>query len=542
MKRIAFVSLAMGVLFGCQGERPLSGPSALIQDAASGGANGFFFWLPPVVMQQAPATQTFSRQLSPVVRIERLALDGCTATLVRTFSGAEVQISNAHYQAIWNTDLDNLDPACTYRITVRVGSGDLGFADVDAMGSGRELRNVDTDEFIPLLDGRTLPITFFIGVGSQCAQDVVVDCGEGTARPGENTTIVTTSGRAGTFIPAGAVDEEVAITIESIDNRPCIRGLPSPNFEGDPGSDANSCYDFTATTADGERLGPFNSPVIVGICVEFGDLDEVSVDLLQIFRFDGEVIQALPNTPAPFLSCDPGFTPSFGARRPSVLALAARGLQNVAGPLALLAGPSRPLFARANMVAFDLGTGGSTEEFSRFTWALPSEVTIDFDLAPDRSPVKPGTMVNSLYSRVGVTFSRTNPDGLCAGTGVYANDHGAGGFNSGQNNITPCPEGIASDFSEEEYGAIVARFALPATQACIGVSPTGFRDGRDDSSGFLEALDANGAVLRRTESTPGQAQTICVGGSGIAAVRFAGAGAGFAIFDNLFVSRVPLID
>lgn len=535
MKRFAIVALASAVLVGCRGDAPTGGPSAMIRDANHNDGNAFFFWLPPVVNQQPPSTQTFSRNLTPTVTIERLeelAL-GCTAGSVRTFSGSDVQVSNGHYLANWRTDDDNLDPACTYRITVTAASEELGFADVDLVGSGRELRNVNTDEFIPLVDGRTLPIKFFIGVGSQCTPDVVVDCGEGTARPGENTIILTTSGRAGTFIPAGAVLEDVTIIIESVDRRPCIDGL-ADRFAGEPGSAENSCYDFTALTADGEQLGPFESPVIVGICVEVGELDEVSVDLLQIFRFDGEVVEALPNVPAPFLPCDPAFSPSFGAARRGLLDLAAHGLRNALGPLALLASPSRPLFASANMVAFDLGSGGSTEDFSRFTWALPSEVTIDFDEAPDGSAVAPGTELNSFYSRLGVTFSRTNPDGQCPGTAVYASD-----VNSEQNNVTVCPEGVDPDFSDAEHGAIVAQFAVPSVQACIDVTPVD----RDDRSGagYIEAFGAYGESLKREETnTSGR---ICVTIDGITSVRFAGAGARFAIFDNLLVvRRLPNID
>jgi hypothetical protein len=219
-----------------------------------------------------------------------------------------------------------------------------------------------------------------------------------------------------------------------------------------------------------------------------------------------------------------------------------RGLGSAIGPLALLTGPPRSLFAATRTTMFDLGAGGSTDGFSRFVWSLPSEVTVDFDHAVDRSAVAPGTAVNSLYSRVGVVFTRTNPDGLCAGTGVYANDHGAGGFNSGQNNVTPCPEGVASDFSDGEFGAIEARFAVPSVRACIGVTPLGTRS-EQPGVGYIEALNASGAVVDRKESSPERVpQTICVSGgesaAGIAGVRFAGAGAGFAIFDNLFFARV----
>src|SRR5258708_6120460 len=167
MKRIGFTVIAVAVIAACQNDRPFPpGPNAQIQDANHNAGNAFFFWLSPVVNQHAPATQVFSRQLSPVVTITNL----CTGAVVRTFSGAAISVSNASYHVNWATAQDNLNSACTYRVTVTVGTKLMGFADVDVVDSGRELKNVNTNEFIPLLDDRTLPLQFFIGVGSQCAR------------------------------------------------------------------------------------------------------------------------------------------------------------------------------------------------------------------------------------------------------------------------------------------------------------------------------------------------------------------------------------
>ncbi len=548
MKRAGFAVL-VAALAACQSDRLLPPPpTALIQDALHGGGNAFFFWTPPVVSQQPPSTQIFSANLSPVITITNL----CNGAVVRTFSGAQITVSNARYLANWRTSEDNLSSACTYRMTVTVGSKPpLGFADVDIVDNGRELKNVNTDEFIPLLDDRTLPITFFIGVGSQC-QDEDADCGEGTARPDRNTIIVTANGQAGVFVPAGAVSSPVVITVESIDDRPCFVGLLPPVFPGTPGAVGNSCYDYQADPplTEVNEGGRFNKPVIVGICLDVSSLNlpPDAQELLQIFQFDRfeeQQIRALNNVAAPFLRCDSGFNPSFGARRSGVMDLAARGLRSLIQPVAALITP-RALHA-GNRLALDLGTGGETDFFSRFTWALPSDVSINFDLAPDGSAVSPGTLVNTLYSRLGTTFTRTNPEGLCAGTGVYANDHGPGGFGSGQNNITPCPQGVASDFSEAEYGAIQATFALPAVQACIDATPIGFRGGLPGAQAYIEAFDATGESLGRTESTPSTAervaQRLCVSGTGISFVRFAGKEAGFAIFDNFFEARaLPQIE
>src|SRR5882762_9466542 len=198
----------------------------------------------------------------------------------------------------------------------------------------------------------------------------------------------------------------------------------------------------------------------------------------------------------------------------------------------------QPLFAKTT-AAFDVGAGGSTDLFSRFTWALPSELDLSFDQAPDLTAILPGAAVNSVYSRLGVTFSRSNPLSLCPGTAVYANDYGLLGLHSGQNNISVCPLGIASDFSQYGFGTIKASFAVPAVLACINATPTGFHNIFPGGVAFIEALDANGNVLGRTESTTSRtSQRLCVSASGIAAVRFAGKGYAFAMFDNLSWTRV----
>src|SRR6266436_7037179 len=295
-----------------------------------------------VMKQQQPAGQVFSRQLTPTITISSL----CTGDVIRTLAGSDVQVEDGQYHANWQTADDNLDAACTYRIVVRAGARQLGLADVDVADDGSELKNVDTDEFIPLLADRTLPIKFFIGVGSQCERSDS-DCGEGTAQPGASTTIVTENGQAGVLIPAGAVDRPVTIIIESSDDRPCIAGLLEPVYSGSIGPIGNSCYDFhtepalTAINASGK----FNTNVTVGICADVGNLDHATRDLLQIFQLHaGTQLFALNNVPAPFLHCDPAYL-QLGSR-PSRLG-------NLLARLGSLFMP-RPLFARTT-AAFDVG-------------------------------------------------------------------------------------------------------------------------------------------------------------------------------------------
>jgi hypothetical protein len=388
MQRIGFLSLVVVAIVGCRADRALPpGPSAEIQDANHLGGNDFFFWLPPTFNQQAPASQTFSPNLRPIVTITDQGPSGepgdpanCHAgNTVRTFSGSDITVSNAHYGVDWHTDQDDLHAECTYRITVNVGprlaSPTLGYADVNVVSSGKQLKNVDNNQFIPLLDDRTLPIQFFIGVGATCDPAGGADCGEGVARPDKNTLIVTLSGNAGVFIPAGAVNDEVTITIQSVDERfegLCIPDL-TPQYPGTPETVDNGCYDFRAEPSlarVNDNAGTFNPDhnATVGICPPAAAfaLPHETLDQIVIFQFDqlgdGSRTVGLPNTPAPFLRCDPHFSPSFGSRRSL--------FGDLAHAFATLVTP-QPLFASSTRTMFDLGAGGSTDGFSRFAWALP---------------------------------------------------------------------------------------------------------------------------------------------------------------------------
>jgi hypothetical protein len=354
------------------------------------------------------------------------------------------------------------------------------------------------------------------------------------ALPNVATTIVTANGRAGVFIPAGAVDQPVMVIIESSDDRPCILGLLEPVFSGQIGALGNSCYDFHTEPPLSEinALGKFNTNVTVGICAETGDLDHVTRDLLQIFQFHaGNVpeIFGLNNVPATFLACD-GDQASTPGSSGSWLRSVVKGITAPFVP--------KPLYAHSR-VTLDVGAGGQTDMFSRFTWALPSLLELNFDQGSEQQSILPGAILNSTYARLGVTFSRTNTLGLCPGSAVYANDWGLLGSGSGENNISTCPLGIPADFSQLGFGAIKASFAVPAAESCITATPTGFHIPLlPGGVAYIEALNAAGNVIDRAESTTQRvAQRLCVQGTGIRAVRFAGKGTAFAIFDNLSWAR-----
>jgi hypothetical protein len=146
-----------------------AGPAEVISDAAHAGTVPGFYFLPPMVSNPS-YSGTFDGGLQPRVEICEMAGATCGPVIAQytTTSGTGgqvVTVGSSSYQVNWHTNQFNLDPAKTYRISVFVGTFRLGFADVDVVSSGKELKNVDTQQYIPLQDDRTLPIKFRIETG-----------------------------------------------------------------------------------------------------------------------------------------------------------------------------------------------------------------------------------------------------------------------------------------------------------------------------------------------------------------------------------------
>ncbi|HKP74467.1 MAG TPA: Ig-like domain-containing protein [Longimicrobiaceae bacterium] len=147
-----------------------AGARPTLSDGAHGGTAGFYF-LPPMLRQPA-AAGTFDPDLSPRVSLCVLRGGTCTTTLAeytRTFGpdGERVQVktSESHYLVNWDTKTRGTGLGDTVRISVAVESRTLGYADVVLVSNGAAARNVDSDEYIALIDGRTLPIKFRIETG-----------------------------------------------------------------------------------------------------------------------------------------------------------------------------------------------------------------------------------------------------------------------------------------------------------------------------------------------------------------------------------------
>jgi hypothetical protein len=173
-KRAALAAL-LAVLAACSGgDAPLGpsagdGPRATISDAPRGGNPGFYF-LPPMVASPS-YSGTFDPTQPAEVEICEL-VGGVCGPVLATFTttsghGSErVRVQADHYVVNFHGNRFNLDPAKFYRITVRVGSFVLGYADVDVVRNGKEEKNVDPAVYVAMKQNQTLPIKFRIEVGA----------------------------------------------------------------------------------------------------------------------------------------------------------------------------------------------------------------------------------------------------------------------------------------------------------------------------------------------------------------------------------------
>jgi hypothetical protein len=168
---------------------------------------------------------------------------------------------------------------------------------------------------------------------------------------------------------------------------------------------------------------------------------------------------------------------------------------------------------------------------------LQAQTTINFDTDPSGAAIAAGSVVNTTYASVGITFSRAGAGTPCGtGPNVYANNDLPSGFGSSPNAVSLCPQGTASDISENGFGLIKALFTRPTTGVCIDVRP----DGASDSA-VLKSFDAADNLLASVTSSPGVTQTLCVSGAEIWGVQFSGAGSTYARFDNLVVAAPPVL-
>lgn len=159
-----------------ESSQPASSPSFSIWDGMNNGFDHFYF-LPPMVGTPSYGG-TFDALATPIAEVCMLDGSDCAAVQPAGFPvrftmesgpGSEtIRVGDEHYIVNWHTDQFDLTSGSGYRVSVFLDGCLLGYADVDVVNGGKDLKSVDTGEYIGLVDGRTLPIKFRIeeGVGS----------------------------------------------------------------------------------------------------------------------------------------------------------------------------------------------------------------------------------------------------------------------------------------------------------------------------------------------------------------------------------------
>jgi hypothetical protein len=217
-----------------------------ISDGAHNGTQGFYF-LAPIV--KAPSFGgTFDPSLAPVVLIcETTACNAFHVTFTMTEGAGSETVrldeENEHYVVNWHTDQTGTAAGQTYRIRVSVASTVLGYADIQMAGGGKEAKNITTDEVIGLVDGRTLPIKFRIEGGAV----FVVGSDGGTFTSDDGAVTIE--------VPAGALENDIGITVTPIADNLNPEVVPGTGFEFGP-----SPYSFSQPVTLTIVYDPANLP------------------------------------------------------------------------------------------------------------------------------------------------------------------------------------------------------------------------------------------------------------------------------------------
>jgi hypothetical protein len=394
-RTVVLLSLALGLAaVGCRERQSLTSPHRLSADFSDGrvaGGNPHFFFLPPII-GQATFSGILNPNLAPVVEICQLEVDpnniplGCNATAPLINPGPVLFDGADHYQVDWHTDAPAINPALFYRIQVfssiqafSSGTKPLGFADIDPVANGSQLKNVNTGEFIGLVDGRTLPIKFRIEQGATCFGQT--DCVEQTLGPSTSEQhVVTSTGFAGVSFPAGYFTQTVTLTIHRVPE-PCLN-TPFQQFEG--------CYSFATSPLAGDALGCLVTPTDPTKCARVEvcliTTDDSRHAHIALFRSDpGLPATELPEVLNGLINCT-GFGPfpTIGLGPHGIADLARASWRSMRSALGRLLGPE-PLYA--GRVMAHLGLGGLSCCFSNFAWALPLQLTVVSSAGDASAPV-----------------------------------------------------------------------------------------------------------------------------------------------------------
>ena len=369
----------------------IPGASRTISDGAHGG-NANVFFLPPMVANPTKATgygNPFQAGLNVSINVRDLFTNGYVATFGPSAVG--VNTTDGYYFVNWDTKATALDVTHTYRIEVLVGGKVPAYADVVLGNNGSALKNVDTQDYVALVDGRTLPIKVRIQQGltfdctstnsGACTTSVVPP----TLPPGQ-TAVVQTGDQQNAVQFSGGwsnANSPVVVTLEDVTNQPNpVNCQTLVNVALAPVAQ-NHCLHITT-----DPQVTLQTPAIVVTCwAQHEDHREL------LLKYDaGETPQFLQDGPIPVgVQCPT----QIGSARPSSNPL-------VRFASAVLSGIGRVFGVKA-AYAFDSGVGSIVDVgsgFSYFSPAAPVQLSIvsgNAQAAATGNPVADPLVVNVSY-------------------------------------------------------------------------------------------------------------------------------------------------
>jgi hypothetical protein len=268
------------------GRRPLGS----ISDAVHEAGNAHFFFLPPLVA--APKSNgIFDGSQSPVVTVCEWTASGCGADIANftmtAGTGSEVvRVDGAGQQYIvnWHTDqcitgACKLSPSVTYRLRVLVDGTELGHADVLVAASHGAAKNIDANEYISLVNGRTLPVKFRIEQGA--VDPMTTLPAAPSDAPQTLATPATPNGSLELTVPGGTLSEPMSISVQHVS----VPASVSSTVVG------GAVYELGP---DGSR---FATPLALTIAYNPANLAEgTSENALGLFTLVGDLWQPVPGS------------------------------------------------------------------------------------------------------------------------------------------------------------------------------------------------------------------------------------------------------
>jgi hypothetical protein len=391
MRRRVLLYLTLIAMSACNGDKlvgPSNAPTNPSNDISDGNncvtpgvsclkGNPDFFFLPPMVKNPSTSSDweegTFNADLEPTIEVceslaaleKDIASAGCRSRSTLT---AIAEPAAEMYKVNWAVPTSQ---TVFYRLTVSVGTRQLGFADVKTASNASQLKNVDTDELIPLVDGRTLPIKFRIERYALCEVPGVGPCATKTVNLlGKATTIATPfssdplkpHAKNGLFFPeaaAGAAASAISpLSATTTSDRPTVTvERCTQDFHERGITDLPAFGPCIRVRIEPALRAPLSKPALVFSCDVTGETVEGisphQKERITLHRLVGDQLEALPHDHP---DCrDQTASQSTGQNVRRIFAQLRRGLVKSAARemLAMLA--PKPLYA-ARFI--DLGGGG----------------------------------------------------------------------------------------------------------------------------------------------------------------------------------------